>query len=199
MAGVASRAAGVGARMSDAGAARPAPPPDTDDVASLVRRAQRGEVEAYGALYERFARYLHGVALAHAPPDEARDLVQDTFLHGLSRLAMLRDPSAFGAWMAQITRNMARMKRRKRLTLVDLDDQLPDEREPSTEAALDGGAVLAAIRALPEAYREPLVLRLVEGMSGEEIAARTGLTHGSVRVNLHRGMALLRQKLGGAP
>lgn len=56
-------------------------------------------------------------------------------------------------------------------------------------------AVLAAIRSLPEAYREPLILRLVEGMTGPEIAERTGLTPGSVRVNLHRGMRQLREKL----
>jgi RNA polymerase sigma-70 factor (ECF subfamily) len=49
---------------------------------------------------------------------------------------------------------------------------------------------------LPEAYRETLVLRLVEGMTGPEIAARTGLTAASVRVNLHRGMKQLREKLG---
>jgi RNA polymerase sigma-70 factor, ECF subfamily len=49
---------------------------------------------------------------------------------------------------------------------------------------------------LPEAYRETLVLRLVEGMTGPEIAARTGLTAASVRVNLHRGMKLLRERLG---
>ena len=55
--------------------------------------------------------------------------------------------------------------------------------------------VLACIRALPESYRETLVLRLVGGLSGPEIAARTGLTHGSVRVNLTRGMALLRPLL----
>ena len=56
--------------------------------------------------------------------------------------------------------------------------------------------VLAAIRRLPEAYRETLVLRLVEGMTGPEIAERTGLTPGSVRVNLHRGMQMLREALG---
>ena len=55
--------------------------------------------------------------------------------------------------------------------------------------------ILDAIRALPDAYRETLILRLVEGMTGPEIAARTGLTHGSVRVNLHRGMQQLRAKL----
>ena len=54
---------------------------------------------------------------------------------------------------------------------------------------------LEAIRALPEAYRETLLLRLVEGLTGPEIAERTGLSPGSVRVNLHRGMALLRTAL----
>ena len=60
-------------------------------------------------------------------------------------------------------------------------------------------AILDAIRALPDAYRETLILRLVEGMTGPEIAARTGLTHGSVRVNLHRGMQQLRAKLSANP
>ena len=49
---------------------------------------------------------------------------------------------------------------------------------------------------MPDAYRETLVLRLVEGMTGPEIAERTGLTAGSVRVHLHRGLKLLRERLG---
>ena len=67
-------------------------------------------------------------------------------------------------------------------------------------AASDDGearAILDVIRSLPDAYRETLVLRLVEGMSGQEIADRTGLTPASVRVNLHRGMKLLRARLEG--
>ena len=59
------------------------------------------------------------------------------------------------------------------------------------------GGYLALIRTLPEAYRETLVLRLSEGLTGPEIAQRTGLTPASVRVNLHRGMKLLREKLQG--
>jgi len=55
--------------------------------------------------------------------------------------------------------------------------------------------LLAIVQSLPDAYRETLVLRLVEGMTGPEIAERTGLTPASVRVNLHRGMKLLRDKL----
>jgi RNA polymerase sigma-70 factor, ECF subfamily len=69
----------------------------------------------------------------------------------------------------------------------------PPESDSVAEAAR---RALEAVQSLPEAYRETLILRLVEGMSGEEIAARTGLSPGSVRVNLHRGMKMLREKLG---
>ena len=62
--------------------------------------------------------------------------------------------------------------------------------------AAEAIAVLDVVRKLPDAYRETLLMRLVEGMSGAEIAERSGLTPGSVRVNLHRGMKLLREQLG---
>ena len=67
-----------------------------------------------------------------------------------------------------------------------------DEQAQTSEAA----EILESVRGLPEAYRETLILRLVEGMTGPEIAAKTGLSHGSVRVNLNRGMQQLREKLG---
>ncbi len=70
---------------------------------------------------------------------------------------------------------------------------------PSQNNELHAATILNAIRSLPDAYRETLVLRLVEGMTGPEIAALTGLTHGSVRVNLHRGMQQLRVILGILP
>ena len=76
----------------------------------------------------------------------------------------------------------------------------PARRRPAVRSSDSSGAqaeeILAIIRTLPDAYRETLVLRLVEGMTGPEIATRTGLTAASVRVNLHRGMKLLRNKLG---
>ena len=65
---------------------------------------------------------------------------------------------------------------------------MPEGQGPDREAF----AVLDLIKTLPESYGETLVLRLVEGMTGPEIAARTGLTADSVRVNLCRGMKLLR-------
>ena len=75
--------------------------------------------------------------------------------------------------------------------------ELPEDSAATPHESHQGRAVLESVRALPDAYRETLILRLVEGMTGPEIAARTGLTEGSVRVNLHRGMKLLRDRLEG--
>ena len=103
------------------------------------------------------------------------------------------DAAAFGGWLTAIARNRATDHQRRAPECADLPGELatPDTTVPRSEAL----AVLETVRALPDAYRETLVLRLVEGMTGPEIAERTGLTPASVRVNLHRGMKLLREKL----
>ena len=92
-----------------------------------------------------------------------------------------------------IARNRATDFHRRAVDAVELPDDLPGR--DATEARTEALAVLDTIRALPEAYRETLVLRLVEGLTGPEIAERTGLTPASVRVNLHRGMKQLRDRL----
>jgi RNA polymerase sigma-70 factor (ECF subfamily) len=174
-------------------------PPASDDaspgVASLVALALTGDRDAFGTLYVRFAPIVHGVLLSHASPEDAADLVHDVFLTALNRLDSLRDPNAFAGWLVTIARNAARMERRRNIRLVQLEGDVAGT--DHEHAGLDGETILAAIRSLPNAYREPLMLRLVEGLSGNEIAERTGLAPGSVRVNLHRGMALLRKSLGG--
>lgn len=170
--------------------------------AELARAAKSGDRTAFARLYERFAPAVHGVIIANAPPEEARDLVQEVFLSALRSIDALDDPESVGSWLFAIARNRARdvWKRHGRETAID------DEHEPAIEPPKDGDEqearrVLRAIQALPDAYRETLALRLVEDLSGPEIAQRTGLTHGSVRINLHRGMKLLREKLerGGGP
>jgi len=118
--------------------------------------------------------------------------VQDIFLHALRKMHTLRDARAFGPWIAMIARNRAMDFHRRSRETVELVDDLP-----SADATVSRAEeILGIICTLPEAYRETLVLRLVEGMTGPEIATRTGLTSASVRVNLHRGMKLLRAKLG---
>jgi RNA polymerase sigma-70 factor (ECF subfamily) len=159
----------------------------------LVRLALAGDSIAFDTLYERYARIVHGLLLTRVGRDEVDDLVQDVFLTAWRRLDDLRDPAAFGGWIAMIARNRATDFHRRSAEFVELPANLESPGDTSNEA--DANAALAAIRSLPDAYRETLILRLVEGLSGPEIAERTGLTPGSVRVNLHRGMKLLRDKL----
>jgi RNA polymerase sigma-70 factor, ECF subfamily len=177
---------GHAARVS-AGAADP-----QAEEAALVAAARDGDRAAFGQLYARYARMVHGILLARAPRREVDDLVHDAFLTALRRLDTLRDLRAFGPWLAMIARHRATDFYRRAPATAELPEDLPGEVHPEGEAM----QVLAAIRALPECYREPLILRLVEGMTGPEIAARTGLTPGSVRVNLHRGLQQLRSRLG---
>jgi RNA polymerase sigma-70 factor (ECF subfamily) len=180
---------------------------EISDDATLVRAAQAGDRAAFGRLYERYARLIHGVLLAKVPVGAADDLVQDVFLRALRRLSTLRESGSFGAWLAAIARNLANDYHRRSLPEEPLADDATEHRVSHEEArvqtrtaedASSAAAILDAIRSLPDAYRETLILRLVEGLTGPEIAARTGLTHGSVRVNLHRGMEQLRAKLSPA-
>jgi RNA polymerase sigma-70 factor (ECF subfamily) len=175
------------ARRRSNGAARVwAKHPDLADVHA------RGGDRAFGTLYERYGRMVHGVLLARVPRAHAEDLLQDVFVQALDRLHGLRDARAFGGWLVVMARNRAMDFHRAARATVEMTDDVAGAESTEHEAL----AVLAIVRTLPEAYRETLVLRLVEGMTGPEIAQRTGLTEGSVRVNLHRGIALLREKLG---
>jgi RNA polymerase sigma-70 factor, ECF subfamily len=172
---------------------------------ALVRAAQHGDRAAFGLLYARYSRMVHGILLARVPFSDVDDLLQDVFLQALPRLNTLRDVSRFPGWLASIARNRAIDFHRRAKPNEEFDEEsagaqsaLPTSSvNHSSHSSAEAHAVLAAIRSLPDAYRETLVLRLVEGLTGPEIATRTGLTHGSVRVNLHRGMQQLREILNG--
>ena len=167
------------------------PRPEPEEEVRWIRAARSGDGRAFECLYRRYASMVHGILLARVPRSSVEDLVQDVFFAVFRRLSALRDPAAFPGWLAAIARNHATDHLRRSPRAEELPGEIASEDSSDTEAA----EILEAVRGLPDAYRETLVLRLVEGMTGPEIAARTGLTPGSVRVNLHRGMARLREKL----
>src|SRR5688572_23821105 len=136
---------------------------------------------------------VHAVVLAMVGARDAEDLVQDVFVVALRELAGLDDGARFGGWLATIARRRAIDHHRRKRAESDTDvDDLGVSPAPTSEAL----EALRAIRALPEAYRETLMMRLMEGLTGPEIAELTGMTPESVRVNLCRGMKLLRERLG---
>lgn len=163
-----------------------------EDVAQWVIAARRGAPDAFRQLHRRFVAAVHGVLLARFRPTIAEELTQECFLLAFRKLDQLREPAKFGPWIVAIARRVEAPDERRHVA-----DEQADIVDPAAnpEAAIDAARVLDAIATLPPAYRETLVLRLVEGMGGGEIAASTGLSADSVRVNLHRGMKLLREAL----
>lgn len=184
----------IGAALLGGDAAQPmADAPDSPGArdAALVRAARRGRSSAWTDLYHRYARTVHACVLARVPPADAEDLVQDVFAAAYRRLDTLESAERFGGWLLTIARNRAvDYWRRAKPT-----DELPDDLGRRSPPHLEAAEVLRAIRSLPPAYAEPLLMRLLEGLTGPEIAERTGMTHGSVRVNLSRGMKQLRELL----
>jgi RNA polymerase sigma-70 factor (ECF subfamily) len=165
------------------------------EIVLAVGAARDGDRAAFGRLYERYARMVHGILLGRVPVGEVDDLVQDVFVRAMRQVHTLRDVKCFGAWLATVARNRANDYHRRSVELVEFTEEASNqapEKGRSSGSGDDGAAMLGLIRGLPEAYRETLV----EGLTGPEIAERTGLTAGSVRVNLHRGIQMLREKLG---
>lgn len=167
---------------------------DPAEIAKQVQDARRGSQAAFAWLYRSFAPLVHAIHLGVTSRARAEELTQETFVVAFDRLAQLREPASFGPWIAMIARRHRLVSTVDERDLAEADD--PAWPGAGPDAAAQASEALRAIRRLPEAYRETLMLRLVEGLSGPEIANLTGLTPESVRVNLHRGMARLRDALG---
>lgn len=163
------------------------------DVRLLVVRCRAGDGEAFGELVRRyaprlwyFARKLVGDASA------ADDVTQQLWLAVHRGLARLADPAAFPAWAYRIARNLSARYRRDRGHW----EELPEVAGPEPEfSAADAEAVHAALDRLPEPFREVLVLRFLEGMSCDDIAAVVGTPCGTVRSRLHYGKRALKRIL----
>lgn len=170
------------------------PSAEAVETAEWVLAARQGASWAFERLYRRHLPLVHGILLGRCRAARAEELAQECFALAFAQLTQLREAHKFAGWVAQIARRLAAAERIAPEQGAEWD-ALPDPAQ-SPEHAAESARVLQALRRLPEAYRETLILRLVEGLSGPEIAALTGLRPGSVRVNLHRGMARLRAQLG---
>lgn len=170
-----------------------------DEVPQLVGAAIEGNRAAFAQLHRRFGPVVRAVVLCRVAVEDADDVVQETFVRGWQRLDELRDAKAFGAWVCSIARNLCRAHHRRARPHAPLDLVAEAPVAATQGARMDAQRALAALQGLPTAYAEPLALRLIEGWTGPEIARHMGMTHGSVRVNLHRGLKLLRERLAASP
>lgn len=183
-------------------------PVNTSDQ-ELIDDCLNGQPEAFGQLVCRYQDRLFNM-LVHVlgSSDEAKDTVQDAFVHAFRKLHTFRGHSAFYSWLYRIALNAAvSRKRKKRRPTISIEAARektglePRENHPHAQpdSALDRSErqqiVRQALQELSEEYRTALVLKEMEGLKYEQIAEIVGCPIGTVRSRIHRARAELREKL----
>jgi RNA polymerase sigma-70 factor (ECF subfamily) len=180
-----------------------------DNEATLVHRAQQGDRAAFEELVRRTSRLVFArLYLETGDTHRAEDLLQETFLQAYRSLGRLEEPGSLRAWLLTIAHNVLysaarRASRQKRtapgqssgqdLGAIPCPSQPPDQEAERNEVR---HRVLAVLRSLPEDYRLPLTLRYIAGADYETIETQLGLSNGALRGLLHRGLKMLRARLG---
>lgn len=179
------------------------------DVATLVAAAQAGDREAFDELVR--ATYADTYTLAYrltGDEEDARDVVQESYLRAYRGLKRFRGEAAFTTWMYRITANCAATflgKRSKHRHDELTDDLVVDDDRPAgnPEAQVEAGAsrdeLQAALLRLPPRLRAVVVLRDVYDLPHEAIAAELGISESAAKVRLHRARRKLREDLYPLP
>ena len=166
-----------------------------------VRRAQAGDVDAFGAVYRAHAPAIYALCRRMLGNElEARDMVQDVFVRAWERLASFRGESALRTWLHRLGVNvmLEHLRAARRDALRFADDAAgevpaaggaPDRR---IDARID---LAAALERLPNGSKVVLVLHDIEGYSHAEIAAMTGIAPGTSRAQLWRARRHLSRML----
>jgi RNA polymerase sigma-70 factor (ECF subfamily) len=165
----------------------------------LVRRAQAGETDAFGALYRAHAGRVYALCL-RLEGDAARadELTQDVFVRAWERLDSFKGLSSFGTWLHRLAVNVVLTDRRsawrreQRVFGTDDPAALEQPRRSEPGLALD---LERAIATLPAGARTVFVLHDVEGYQHAEIARMTGIAEGTSKAHLFRARRLLREAL----
>lgn len=171
---------------------------ETLDASSPVPADDTGETgeAAVAALFQ--ARYLDMVRLAVLlGADDAEDIAQEAFARLLTRHRTLRDPGAALAYVRSTICNLTRNRWRHSLVVRSRAQAMPDAASPEHTAILheDHREVLAALATLPARKREAIVLRYWLDLSDSEIAAVMGVSAGTVKSQLSKGMGSLGKAL----
>ncbi|HZN41224.1 MAG TPA: sigma-70 family RNA polymerase sigma factor [Planctomycetota bacterium] len=169
-----------------------------DTVEQLFARfARQGDVDALSEVFDRTAQALLRLAVQICGREaEAEDLLQATFLVAIEKARAFDPARSLTAWLVGILQKQGKsLRRRMRRELPAAHVSRVDDPGERVAAGEVREAVESALRQVDEPYRQPLHLRLLDGLSSVEIAQHLGRTPGAVRVQLHRGLARIRRLL----
>jgi RNA polymerase sigma-70 factor (ECF subfamily) len=167
---------------------------DTDE--SLIERANRGDSQAFEALYFRYRDWVARLALRlTGDREDALDVLQETFAYFFGKFPGFVLRAALKTFLYPAVKNLCLSRRRGRQITVDIADLaeiLPDDKSTPTGTGLDFGRLVLT---LPEPQREVALLRFADDMSLQQISAALGIPLGTVKSRLHNALELLRKQL----
>jgi RNA polymerase sigma-70 factor (ECF subfamily) len=174
----------------------------------LVQRAQQDDERAFGELVRRYESKVYSLALRMVRnPEDAEDVLQDTFLRAFRGIKSFQGNSTFSTWIYRIAANSALMRlRKKQLPTVSIEDaneretpiSITDWRPGPVEQLLTRETLRAmedAIESLPPEFRQVFILRDVEELSNAEVAEILDLSVAAVKSRLHRARLKVRNRL----
>jgi RNA polymerase sigma-70 factor, ECF subfamily len=178
----------------------------------LIKRAQEGDSDAFGALFQAHRSRIYSVCLRMTSnPVEAEDLTQDSFLQAFRKIARFRGDSAFSTWLHRIAVNTVLMHfRKKPLCQVSLDEPYSKgdgaklryefgTRDRSLAGCIDRVTLIRAMAQLPPGYRTIFLLHEVEGYEHQEIAEMLSCTVGNSKSQLYKAKLRFRELLALVP
>lgn len=163
----------------------------------LVKRARRGDVEAYNLLVSRWEKRVYNYLLRLvADPEDALDLSQEVFLKAYQNLRKLDDPSRFAPWLFRIAHNEAFSLLRKRRPETEVVDQPPPSAPGSRMLPVETSlAVTSALKRLSADQREAIVLKIYQGFKFEEMAEMLGCPVSTIKSRVYTALDLLKETL----
>jgi RNA polymerase sigma-70 factor (ECF subfamily) len=179
-------------------------------VSDLIKRAQEGNSDAFGALFQAHRSRIYSVCLRMTSnAAEAEDLTQDAFLQAFRKITKFRGDSAFSTWLHRIAVNTVLMHFRKRvLCHVSLDEPSNDgarvrheygTRDRDLAGCIDRLALARAMKQLPPGYRTIFLLHEVEGYEHQEIAEMLTCSVGNSKSQLYKAKLRFRELLASSP
>jgi len=177
------------------------------DIEILVLRAQKDDREAYGELFVRFHPTVYAIALARLRnPTEAEELAQEVFVHGMRKLAQLRDPRCFPGWLRMMTTRMAINRKTRKGRVQGVETEVLENTEDRNAGPLaemiraeDAEQVHEGLAELKEMDRDTLVAFYGRGATLEDMSHEFDAPIGTIKRRLHVARNRLKEVLEQAP
>jgi RNA polymerase sigma-70 factor, ECF subfamily len=171
----------------------PSPKPDSRSDQGLVELCNRGDPAAFEALYTRYRDWVVRLACRFTGnSDDALDCLQDTFTYLLNKFPGFTLTASMTTFLYPVVKNISIRIRQKRRRFAPGDEALERIPAPATQADPCAADLAAVVARLPEAHREVVLMRFVDGMALDEIAAALAIPLGTVKSRLHHAIQALR-------